>query len=144
MQIQEIMNINPRLASPDMRLQECARIMKDEDLGALPVEENDRLVGMVTDRDIAVRGVAVWDDPTSTTVRDVMSEGVCYVFDDEDAEACASKFAEHQVRRMPVLNRDKRLVGIVAIADLARAGIKNAGFEAYKGVAEPTGAERRM
>lgn len=144
MQIQEIMSSNPRLVDPNTKLQECARIMKQEDLGALPVGENDRLVGMVTDRDIAIRGVGEGSDAANMTVRDVMSQGVCYVFEDEDAEECAHKFAEHQVRRMPVLNRDKRLVGVVAIADLAKAGIQGAEFEAYRGVAQQTGSERRM
>lgn len=113
-------------------------------LGALPVGENDRLVGMVTDRDIAVRTVAEGRDVKSATVRDVMSEGVCYAFEDDEAEACAGKFAEHQVRRMPVVNKEKRVVGILAIADLAKAGIRNAEFEAYRGVAESTQSNRQM
>jgi CBS-domain-containing membrane protein len=99
---------------------------------------------MVTDRDITVRGVAASMNPNEMTVRDVLSEGVCYVYDDDDAEACASAFAEHQVRRMPVLNRDKRMVGIVSLADLAKAGIKDAEFRAYESVAEPTGESRHL
>ncbi len=143
MQVQELMTRASHLVEPTTSLQECARVMRDEDLGALPVREGDRLVGMITDRDIAIRGIADKTDISGTTVRDVMSEGIYYVFEDEDALACAKKFAEHQVRRMPVLSREKRLVGVVAIADLARADIRDAEFEAYRGVARATGSARR-
>lgn len=144
MQIREIMSTDVRLVDPGMTVRDCARRMRDEDLGAFPVGEDDRLVGMVTDRDICCRGVADSDSAGDLTVRDVMSEGILYVFDDADAQDAAGTIAEHKVRRLPVVNRDKRLVGMVAIADLAKAGIKGAEFTAYKDVAQPTGAERKM
>lgn len=144
MQIREIMNSDVHLVDPNTTVRECAKRLRDEDLGALPVAENDKLIGMVTDRDICCRGVAVHDDAGGKTVRDVMSEGILYIFDDEDAKDAAATMAEHQVRRIPVVNRDKRLVGMVALADLAKAGIKGPEFAAYRDVAQPTGQERLM
>lgn len=135
MNIQDIMTPSVDLVDPNTTIREAARHMRDGDVGALPVGENDRLVGMVTDRDIAVRGVAEGKAPGNCAVREVMSEGIYYCFEDEDAQRAAEVMAEHQVRRLPVLNRDKRLVGIVAIADLALAGVLQPAIE---GVSEPT------
>jgi CBS domain-containing protein len=94
--------------------------MGEADAGAVPVGENDRLVGMITDRDLAVRVIGEGKDPARTKVRDVMTPGTAYVFEDEDLGAVAESMRGRQVRRMPVLNRDKRLVGIVSLGDLAR------------------------
>jgi CBS domain-containing protein len=94
--------------------------MKDIDAGFLPVGENDRLVGMVTDRDIAIRAVAQGKGP-DTKVRDVMTEEVIYCFDDESLDAVSTMMADRKVRRLPVLNRNKRLVGIVSIGDLSQS-----------------------
>jgi len=122
MNIHDLMTKNVELIDPGTNLRAAAQRMRDEDIGALPVGENDRLVGMVTDRDIVARGVASDRAPSECTVRDVMSEGVYYCFEDEDAQRASDVMAEHKVRRLPVLNREKRLVGIVAMADLARDG----------------------
>src|SRR5205085_5447370 len=103
---------------------------------------NDRLIGMVTDRDIVVRAVAEERSAGNTTVREVMSEGICYCFQDDDVRDAAQVMAKHQVRRLPVLNRDKRLVGVVALADLGRSGQKAAGG-ALKGISEASETERR-
>jgi len=141
MQIADIMTRDVTLTDPNTTIRDAARKMRDENIGALPVGENDRLVGMVTDRDIAVRGVAEERAPGNCTVRECMSETVYYVFEDEDEARVADVMAEHQVRRLPVLNRDKRLVGIVAVADLAR----NAGEptrQAVEGVSQPSQAPR--
>ena len=100
-------------------LQRAAQRMEAEDFGSLPVGENDRLVGMLSDRDIAIRAVAQGLSPTECTVRDVMSDEVKYVFDDQTVEEAARMMGTLQVRRLPVLNRDKRLVGIVSLGDLA-------------------------
>lgn len=143
MQVREIMTPDAHIVDPDMSIKDVASRMLDEDLGAYPVGENDRLVGMVTDRDITVRGVAR-GDTSGMKVRDVMSERVCYVFEDDEAEDAAKQFAEHLIRRLPVLNRDKRLVGIVALADLAKAGIKDAEFLAYQKVSQSSPEARRM
>ena len=140
MEIREIMTKHVDLVDPDTTIRDAAVRMRDDHVGALPVGENDRLVGMVTDRDIAVRGVATDCAPSECTVREVMSEGVYYCFEDEDAEQAAHTMAEHKVRRLPILNRDKRLVGIVAVADLARVGVSQ---EAMKAISEPT-AEARI
>jgi CBS domain-containing protein len=98
---------------------------------------------MVTDRDIVVRAVAEDRQPGSTAVSTVMSEGIYYCFDDNSLEEAARIMAEHQVRRLPVLNRDKRLVGIVALADLARSGDKQAEEQALEGVSQPSPQPRR-
>src|SRR5688500_16349652 len=121
MRVSEAMTRDVRLCTPGQTIREAAKAMAEIDAGALPVGENNRLIGMVTDRDIAVRAVAEERSPGNTTVREVMSEGICYCFGDDDAEAAAQIMAKHQVRRLPVLNRDKRLVGVVALADLGRS-----------------------
>ncbi|HYH36648.1 MAG TPA: CBS domain-containing protein [Azospirillum sp.] len=119
MKIREIMTRQVETVSPDTPLKEAARMMRDADIGFLPVGENDRLVGTLTDRDIAVRAVADGKDPNSAKVRDAMSPGTEYVFEDQDSAEAATIMSEKQVRRLPVMNRDKRLVGVVAIGDLA-------------------------
>lgn len=139
MNISEFMTRNVDLIDPNASVRDAAIRMRDEDIGALPVGENDRLVGMVTDRDIVARGVAADAAPDTCTVREVMSEGVYYCFEDDDAQRASDVMAEHKVRRLPVLNRDKRLVGVVAMADLARTG---AGKHALEDVSEPTREER--
>ena len=131
------MTTDVMLADPAMKLPEAAALMRDGDFGLLPVGENDRLIGTVTDRDITIRAVAEGRDPATTTVREVMSDGVHYCFDDQSLEEAADLMSEAQIRRLPIVNRDKRLVGIVALADLATeptAG-KPAG-EALAGVSE--------
>jgi CBS domain-containing protein len=142
MQVQEIMNPNVHLADPNMTICDVARRMRAENIGALPVGENDRLIGMVTDRDIVTRAIADKRSPDSTKVREVMSESVHYCFDNDDVQRAADVMAQHQVRRLPVLNRDKRLVGIVALADIGRSH-GTAAQGALKGVSEPTGKQKR-
>lgn len=137
MQLKEIMTTDVRLTDPATNLQEAAALMRDGDFGLLPVGENDRLVGTITDRDITVRAVAAGKDPATTTVRDAMSEGIHYCFEDQDAEEAAEMMSQAQIRRLPVLNRDKRLVGIVALADLATASRAGGpAGEALAGVSE--------
>jgi CBS domain-containing protein len=120
MLVSEIMTRNVECVRPDDTLEHAARKMRDLDVGPLPVcGENDRLAGMLTDRDITVRATAEGKDPTRATVREAMTPDVVYVFEDQDARDAADTMAAHQIRRVVVLNRDKRLVGIVAMADLA-------------------------
>ncbi len=109
------------LVNPDDTLRGAAALMKKIDAGLLPVAENDKLVGMLTDRDIAIRGVAEGKGPDAK-VRDAMSAEVKYCFEDEDVAHVAENIAELQVGRLPVMTRDKRLVGIVSLADLATEG----------------------
>lgn len=118
--VRDVMTRDVTLTSPDASLQEAARAMERIEAGILPVGENDRLIGMITDRDIAVRGVAAGRDPKATRVREVMTQEVLYCYEDEDIGQVADNMARQQVRRLPVLNRAKRLVGIVALGDLAR------------------------
>jgi len=119
MKIREIMTKQVDTVSPDTSLKEAARMMRDADIGFLPVGESDRLVGTLTDRDIAIRAVADGKDPNSAKVRDAMSAGTEFVFEDQDTAEAATLMSEKQIRRLPVMNRDKRLVGVVAIGDLA-------------------------
>ena len=122
MRIKEVMTPDMEVIKPDDTLRTAAQMMEDLDAGVLPVGENDRLVGMITDRDIAVRAVAKGLDPEQTTVRNTMSGTVHYCFEDEAAETVALKMGQWQVRRLPVLSREKRLVGIVSLGDLTVGG----------------------
>ena len=137
--VADVMSRDVALASPDDTVQQAARLMRERDTGVLPVGEGDRLVGMVTDRDIAVRAAAAGKDPSKTTLREVMSGEPRYVFEDEPIDKAAASMAEQQVRRMPVLNRDKRLVGMVSLGDLAREAGGGAAGGALEGVARPGG-----
>jgi CBS domain-containing protein len=119
MKIKEIITREPMCISPDANLVEAAEDMKALDVGILPICENDQLVGAVTDRDITVRAVAEGRNPQTTKVRDVMSDEVIYCFDDQNVEEAARVMEEMQVRRLPILDHDHRLVGIVSIGDLA-------------------------
>lgn len=137
MHVQEIMTRDVELIDPNTTIREAARLMRDDNVGALPVGENDRLVGMVTDRDIVMRAVAEDRAAGNTSVRSVMSERIYYCFDDEDIDRAAAIMARHQVRRLAVLNRDKRLVGIVSLADLGRGG-HEAAKKALKDISQPS------
>ena len=116
--LKDLMSRDVKVISPDMSIREAAREMRDGDFGMLPVGENDRMIGTISDRDIAIRAVAEGKD-TGTKVRDVMSEGIAWAFEDDSVEEAAKIMSERQVRRLPVVNRDKRLVGIVALGDFA-------------------------
>lgn len=118
MKISKCMTRDVKLVSPTQTIREAARMMAELDAGVLPVQQDDRLVGMITDRDIAVRAVAEGKSP-DTLVQDVMSNEVLYCFDDQEIEDVARNMGEVKVRRLPVVNRDKRLVGIISIGDLA-------------------------
>jgi CBS domain-containing protein len=108
-----------RIVAPTQSIADAARVMAEIDAGVLPVGENDRLVGMITDRDIAVRAVAQ-NRPPDTLVRETMSSEVLYCFDDEDLDDVAKNMSKLKVRRLPVLNREKRMVGILSLGDLVR------------------------
>ena len=141
MQVKDVMSTDVKLADPGMTLKEAAALMRDGDFGVLPVGENDRLVGVITDRDITVRAVAAGKDPGSATVREAMTERVRWIYEDADDQEAARLMSQHQIRRLPVINRDKRLVGMVAIGDFAveSAEVRQAA-EALAGAAR--GAER--
>jgi CBS domain-containing protein len=146
MQVSEIMTRSVELIEPDTTLRDAACRMRDADVGALPVGADDRLIGMVTDRDIAVRGVAMSRAPERTPVREVMSGGVAYCYEDESLEEAARKMAQFKLRRLPVINHDKRLVGMVALGDIARSadGAGRTVIDALASVSEPSEASRRF
>lgn len=120
MLVKELMSPNAEYISPDLTIQQAAEKMNSLDVGYLPVGENDKLVGSITDRDITIRAVAKGMDPSRTPVRDVMTKEIIYCFEDEPVEKAAKKMEDHQVRRLTVLNRNKRLVGICSIGDIAQ------------------------
>ena len=119
MKVSEIMTRDVRLLSPDQTIREAASLMADVDVGSLPVGDNDRLVGIITDRDIVIRAVAQGKS-ADTKVSEVMSKEMLYCFDTDETDAVARNMGKAQVRRLPVVNSDKRLVGIVSLGDLAR------------------------
>jgi CBS domain-containing protein len=136
MEIGNVMTRDVKIASPEDTLQHAAKLMEKNDFGLLPVGENDRLVGMLSDRDITVRAVARGLAPDRCKVRDVMSRDVKYVYEDESIEDAARNMSDLQVRRLPVLNRDKRLVGIVSLGDLALTEPEPAG-DALTSISQP-------
>jgi len=138
MRVSEAMTREVRVASPGQSIREVAKIMAEIDAGSMPVGDNDRLVGMITDRDIAIRAVAQGKGP-DTPVREVMSsEKVLYCYEDEELDHVAKNMSQQQVRRLPVVNREKRLVGIVSLADVAQSETRSAN-KAVKGVSKPGG-----
>jgi CBS domain-containing protein len=139
MKIAECMTAEVEVVTPDQPIREAAQFMLRSDAGAMPVGEGDRLVGMVTDRDIAVRGVAAGRGP-DTPVREVMTEEVIYCFEDDEVEEVALKMSDRQVRRMPVLSReDEKLVGIVSLGDISRSEQSEAASVALDGITDPGG-----
>ena len=143
MQVQDLMTHDVTTVSPEESLKNAARLMAQLDVGALPVGENDRLVGMVTDRDLAVRGLAEGCGP-NTKVRDVMTPDVKYCYADQDVDEIAANMADIQVRRLPVLDRDKRLVGILALSDIAVSDDPEPAMEALSGISRPTDGASQM
>lgn len=117
--IKDVMTEGCVWISPEASVADAAKLMRDEDIGFLPVGENDRLIGTLTDRDIVIRVVASKREAGEISVRDAMSKKVCYCFDDQEIDGVVQNMAAMQVRRLPVVNRAKRLVGAVSFADLA-------------------------
>ena len=139
MKVKEAMTRDVRLVKPDQPISEAAKLMAELDIGALPVEESDRLVGMITDRDIAVRAVAVGRGP-DTPVSEVMSREIKYCYEDQSIDEVTQNMGELRIRRLPVLTRDKRLVGILSLGDLAiDEGARDEAGEALGGISRPGG-----
>ncbi|MFO1056934.1 MAG: CBS domain-containing protein [Dongiaceae bacterium] len=139
MKISEVMTPEVAIVGPDDSMQEAAILMDRFDTGALPVGDGDGVVGIVTDRDIVIRGVAAGKD-LGTAVRDLMTDAVEHCYADDEVEQAARLMAEHQVRRLPVLDRERRLVGIVSLGDLAlqQEAADQAG-RALSGISQPSG-----
>ena len=142
MRVSEAMTREVRVASPGQSIRDVAKMMAESDAGAMPVGDNDRLVGMITDRDIAIRAVALGKGP-DTPVRDVMStEQVLYCYEDEELDHVAKNMSQQQVRRLPVVNRDKRLVGIVSLGNIVQTEARSAA-KAVKGMTKPGGSHQQ-
>ena len=138
MHIQDVMTADVSFVGPDTPILEIARKMRDGDIGSAPVVEDERLVGMVTDRDIVVRVIAEGGDVRTKTARDAMSPGVLYCFADQTVESVLESMGDQQIRRLPVIDRDKRLVGVVSLGDLALSGRRKAAGEALQEISQPS------
>ena len=142
MRVSEAMTREVRVATPGQTIRDVAKIMAEIDAGSMPVGENDKLVGMITDRDIAIRGVAQGKGP-DTPVREVMTtEQVLYCYEDDEIDKVAKNMGDEQVRRLPVVNKDKRLVGIVSLGNIAQREARSAS-KAVKGVTKPGGSHQQ-
>lgn len=137
MKIRDAMTREVQTVTPESTVREAARLMADCDVGALPVSSGDRLVGMVTDRDIAVRGIGAGKG-ADCTVGEVMSHEVLYCTDEDDIADVCENMADIQVRRLPVVNGEKRLVGIISLADIANAAQATAAGSALEGITRPS------
>lgn len=122
MLVRDVMSPRVIHVAPHAHLQEIALAMRNGDLGSVPVSSDDRLIGMVTDRDLVIRGLAETADIGTLTATDVMSPKILYCYEDQPIEEVLRNMAEQQVRRLPVVSREKRLVGIVSLGDLAKEG----------------------
>jgi CBS domain-containing protein len=140
MKVRDAMTRDVHLANPDETVQQAAKLMASLDAGVLPVSDNDRLVGIITDRDIAIKGVARGKGPDAK-IREVMTDDVKYCFEDQELEEVARNMGDIQVRRLPVLNHDKRLVGILSLGDIAvmKASKANGAAKALSGISRPGG-----
>ena len=138
MKLKELMTPDVEIVRPNATLKEAAMKMKELDVGLLPVCDDEQLCGMLTDRDITVRSTADGQDPTTTPVEGVMTQNVVYAFEDQDEENAAKLMEENQIRRLIIINRDNRLVGIVSLGDLAtRTRREQLSGEALKKVSQP-------
>lgn len=141
MQVSEVMTRGPETVAPDASLQQAAAAMEALGVGSLPVCDSQRLVGTITDRDIVVRGVAAGLSPVDALVRDCMSDDIAYAFADEEADEVLERMKALQIRRLPILDRDKKLVGIVALGDIAtepRAAALGSVGAAVAEISEPS------
>jgi len=138
MRVCDAMTTNVQLCTPQDSIRDAAEAMAALNIGLLPVAENNRLVGMISDRDIATRGMAMGRGP-DTPVRDVMTADVKYCFEDQDIDEVTRNMADIQVRRLPVLTRDKRLVGIIALGDIAVSKPGDGAAIALHGISRPGG-----
>lgn len=142
MKIRDVMTSDVQTISPDQTAREAAAFMLSADAGSIPVTEGEQLIGMITDRDIAVRGVAKGHGP-DTPVRDLMTSGIVCVNIEDDIDAVASKMSEAQVRRLPVVDDQQRLCGIVSLGDLSRESEGEQAHQALEGVSAAGGQHQR-
>ena len=138
MKVSDCMSPDVRIASPGWSIRDAARAMKEIDAGFLPVGEHDRLVGMVTDRDITIRAVAEGRDPGATSVSEVMTRNVVTVTEDQDLQEAEKLMHDHQIRRLPVTDANLDLIGYLALAKIARTADESRGGKVLKGISEPS------
>lgn len=134
MKVKQAMHRNASWCAPDTPICDVAKRMKSEDVGAIPIGENDRLIGMVTDRDIALRAVAEGRSSKTTKARDVMSEGIVYCTEEQELEDAVRIMEDKQLRRLPVINGSKRLVGMLSLGDVSHAAGQSLSGELLKSV----------
>jgi len=142
MKISDVMTREVQTVRPDQPVQDAAHFMLSADAGSIPVTEGERLIGMITDRDIAVRGIAKGYGP-DTLVRELMTDDLIVVRVDDDIEEAATKMSEAQVRRLPVIDDDERLCGIVSLGDLSRETDSETASQALEGVSQPGGQHQQ-
>lgn len=136
MKVRDVMHVGVTWVEPGRSISDLARMMRDEDIGSIPVGENDRLVGMVTDRDIVCKGLADGKDLDSLTARDVMTGPIVYCRADEDIDDAVRIMEEHEIRRLPVINEDKRMVGMLSMGDIADCASRDLTAEVTRAVAD--------
>lgn len=142
MKVSEVMTRDVQTVRPDQPVKTAASFMLSADAGSIPVTDGERLIGMITDRDIAVRGVAKGYGP-DTPVRELMTDEIICARHDDDVDDIASKMSEAQVRRLPVIDDEERLCGIVSLGDLSRDADEDAAAQALEGVSEPGGRHQQ-
>jgi len=142
MKVSEVMTREVQTVSPDQPVQEAAGFMLSSDAGSIPVTDGDQLIGMITDRDIAVRGIAKGFGP-ETPVRDLMSDNVVCARHDEDVEDVAARMSKAQVRRLPVVDEQQKLCGIVSLGDISRETDNGTAGQALEGVSQPGGQHQQ-
>ena len=142
MQVSQILTRNVETIRPDLPVREAAQRMRSLDVGSLPVCDGRRLLGMVTDRDITVRVVADGRDTANTRVEEAMTPDVAFCFEDDDVRKAADLMEQHQIRRLPVLDRNKQLVGIISLGDLATTGKDKLSGEALEKISQPSHSGR--
>ena len=140
--IRDLMTSNPETVGPDHTAKDAAAFMLSADTGSIPVCDGDKVIGMITDRDIAVRGIAAGKGP-DCSVRELMSDGIICARADDDVDAVAKRMSREQVRRLPVLDEDEKLVGIISLGDLARETIGEPAHQALEGVSRPGGEHQQ-
>jgi CBS domain-containing protein len=129
-----VMHSGTAWVTPEKLLSDIAKVMLKEDVGAVPVGENDRLIGMVTDRDIVVRGLANGRDPSTLTARDVMTDPITYCFEDEEVEDAVRLMEDRKIRRLPVINKKRRMVGMLGLGDVAASASASLATETLRAV----------
>jgi CBS domain-containing protein len=142
MKVSECMTSQVETVTAEQTVQEAAKFMLQADAGSIPVVEGDRLIGMITDRDIAVRGIAKGNGP-DTPVRELMTDDLIVARDDDDVEEVARKMSAAQVRRLPVIDKEEKLCGIVSLGDLSREADDGSAEQALQGVTQPGGQHRQ-